>query len=198
MRKEGKFIMAETEIEKGSKSWKVFLRKHLNMLAVFLVGAILASIGAILVYLWVVGEAQLTGLVPTTLGQWTMGYLVTFILHLLFWEVLLVGIPVIIAAIAGWLWWRRLPSEEKKEYHFFGTRSRATSGGGGSISPLIFIAFCIKVFTDGNWNVAFEDWTFDYLVYSCLTALVWVLIVFGIPMVVGALWWIRREMKKEP
>jgi len=62
-------------VENGEKIWKIFLRRHWKMLVLFLVGAILASIGAILVYLWFVGDAQLTGLVPATLGLWTMGHI---------------------------------------------------------------------------------------------------------------------------
>jgi hypothetical protein len=127
-----------------------------------------------------------------------MGHLVTFILNTIFWELLLIGVPVILAAVAGWSWWRRLPSDEKKEYHFFGKRSRATSGGGGGVSLLFFVAFCIKVFVDGNWNVAFATWTFDYVVYSMLWILIWTLIIFGIPIALGVIWWINHEMKKKP
>ena len=187
--------------ENDNNIWKKFLRKHWKMLVLFVVGAILASIGAILVYLWFVGDAQLTGLVPATLGLWSMGHLVTFLLHLIFWEVLFIGIPVILAAVVViFLWWKKLPYEERKEYrrgHLFGKRSRKTDGGGG-ISFLVFIAFCIKVFIDGNWNVPFATWTFDYLVYSYLWVLLWVLIIFGIPMAIGGIWWIRHEMKKIP
>jgi len=167
------------------------------MLVLFVVGVVLAAIGAIYVFLWFVGDAQSTGMVPTSLGQWTMGHMVTFTLHLILWEVLFIGVPVIIAAVAGWLWWKKLPEEEKKEYHFFSKRSRTTSGGGG-ISLLFTIAFCIKVLIDGNWNVAFATWTFDYLVNSMLTVLIWMLIIFGIPIVLGLIWWINHEMKKEP
>ena len=191
-------MIAETGSENGHEIWKKFLRKHWKMVFLFVVGAILLSIGAFLVYLWFVGDAQSIGLVPTTLRLWTMGHLVTFLLHLIFWEVLFIGIPAIIAAVAGWLWWRKLPNEERKEYHFFGTRSRATSGGGGGISLLHFIVFCIKVYTDGNWNVAFATWTFDYLVYSLLWALIWILIIFAIPVALGIIWWINHEMKKKP
>jgi len=192
-------MKAETEL---SEIWKKFLRKHWSMLASFVVGAILVSIGAILVYLWYVGYAQLMDLVPATLGLWTMEYLVTFLLHVILLPFLLIGVPIILAAVVIlWLWWKKLPDEEKKEYkraHFpFGTRSRTTNEGSG-ISLLIFIAFCIKVFIDGNWNVPFATWTFDYLVYSCLWALIWILIIFGIPMALGGIWWIRHEMKKEP
>jgi hypothetical protein len=190
-------MIAETGSENGSEGWKKFLRKHLNMVALFVVAVILASVGAIYVYLWFVGDAQSTGLVPATLGLWTMGDLVTFILYAIFWELVFIGVPAIIGAVAGWQWWKRLPSDEKKEYHFFGKRSRTTSGGGG-ISALFFIAFCIKVFIDGNWNVAFATWTLDYVVYSMLTILVWGLVIFGIPIAIGVIWWIRHEMEKKP
>ena len=128
-----------------------------------------------------------------------MGHIVTFLLHLIFWEAILIGIPVILAAVVGWLWWKKLPDDEKEEYkreHLFGKRSRRTEGGEG-ISFLIFIVFIIKIYLDGNWNVAFATWTFDYLVYSCLWALIWVLIIFGIPIVIGGTWWLHREMKKK-
>ena len=189
--------MTETGSDNDSKGWKKFLRKHWNMVVLFVAGAILASVGAVLVFLWFVGDAQSTGLVPATLSLWAMRDLVTFILHLIFWEVLFIGIPVIMAAVVGWLWWRRLPDEERKEYHFFGKRSQAESGG-GAISLLHFIVFCIKVYTDGNWDVAISTWTFDYLVYSCLWALIWILVIFGIPIALGIIWWINHEMKKKP
>ena len=192
--------MTENKSEYGEKIWIKFMRKHWKMFVLSIVIAILLFIGAILVFLWFVGDAQLTGLVPTTLDLWTMGYLITFILYLILWEILFIGIPVIII-IAGFifLWWKKLPDDEKKEYkrkHLFGKRSHRTEGGEG-ISFLIFIAFIIKIYLDGNWNVPFANWTFDYLVYSCITALIWTLIIFGIPILLGATWWIRHEIKKK-
>jgi len=184
----------EAGVEKSS-DWKKFMKKYWNMVAIFVVAGILAFAGAVYVFLWFVGEAQSTSLVPTTLGLWTMGHLVTFILHLIFWELLFIGIPAIIGAVIGWQWWKRLPEEEKKEYHFFGKRSRTTSGGSG-VSFLFFIAFCIKVFIDGNWNVAIASWTLDYVVSSMITILVWTAIIFGIPIAIGVIWWINHEMKK--
>jgi hypothetical protein len=189
-------MMAENKPENGHNDWKAFLKKHWEITAVFVVSAILALVGSILVFLWFVGDAQSTGMVPTTLGLWTMGNMVTFTLHLIFWELLLIGIPVGIAAVGGWQWWKRLPDEEKNEYHFFGKRSR-TTGGSSGISVLFFIAFCIKVFIDGKWDVAVATWNLDYVVSSMITILIWTAIIFGIPAVIGVIWWITHEMKKK-
>jgi hypothetical protein len=190
-------MMSETESENGNKGWKAFLRKHWKIAALFVVGAVLALVASVLVFLWFVGDAQSTDMVPMTLGLWTMSNLVTFVLHLVFWELVLIGIPVGITAVGGWQWWKRLPNEEKKEYHFFSSRSR-TTGGSGGISILFFIAFCIKVFIDGNWNFAIASWTLDYVVESMISILIWVAVIFGIPAAIGVILWINYSMKKKP
>jgi hypothetical protein len=186
----------ETVPENDSKNWKKFLRKHWNIVTVFAVAGVLAFVGAIYVYLWFVGEAQSTGLVPSGLGLWTMDNIVMFILHLVFWELLCIGVPVVIGAVAGWQWWKRLPDEEKKECHLLGKRSRKTGGGGG-VSALLMIAFAIKVYIDGNWNVAIATWTLDYVVDSMISILIWSVIIFGIPAGIIGLIWLSREIKKE-
>jgi hypothetical protein len=186
-------MMGESETENGS--WRKFLKHHWNMLVYWIIAAIVAVIGAILVYLWFVGDAQSTNMVPTILGQWTMSHLVTFILHLIMWEVLIIGIPVAVAAVVGWLWWKRIPDEERDEYTFFGKGSRREQGGSG-ISVLFFVAFCLKVYVDGNWNVAISSWTLDYVVNSIITIIVWAAIIFGIPAIIIGLIMLSREIKK--
>jgi hypothetical protein len=186
--------MSESESEENSKGWREFIKDHSGIFALFLIGIALAMIGAILVFLWVVGNVQSTNTVPVALGLWTMGYLVTFILNLFFWEFVLIGIPVILAAIAAWQWYVRLPLEGRRRYRLFGRSSRRSSGG-NAVSFLVFIAFCIKISLDGNWSVPFSSWTFDYLMYSFVTALVWVVIIFGIPILIGLIWWITRGNK---
>lgn len=189
--------MAKNESVTDSKIWKEFLRRHWGALTVFVAAAVLVVIGGIYVYLWFVGQAQATALVPSVLGLWSMGNLVIFIVYLIIWEAILVGIPVAIAAAAGWVWWKKIPEDERKRYHLFERRSRASSGGGG-VSLLVFIAFCIKVFLDGRWNVAIGTWTLDYLVYSLLWTFIWLAIIFGIPATIALLAWLAYEMKKKP
>jgi hypothetical protein len=184
----------EIGVEKDS-DWKNFIRKHWGIVAVFATAVALAVAGAVYVFWWFTGNAQSTGLVPSTLNLWTMGNVVMFILHLIFWELVLIGIPVAVGAVLGWQWWKRLPAEEK-EYHLFGKRSRSRNAG-GAISPLLFIAFAIKVYVDGNWNVAISTWTLNYVVDSMITILIWIVAIFAIPATIGIIWWIRHELNKK-
>ncbi len=142
----------------GSEGWRLFWGRHRSVVVLFVVAIVLAVLGAVMVFLWYVGQAQLNGTAPMTLGQWTMAAVVTFLLNLIFWEIVLIGVPMIVAAVAFGLWWRRLPFEERQEYRFFHNRSR-TRNGGSAFSLLVFIAFCFKVSLDGNWNAPFAGWT---------------------------------------
>jgi hypothetical protein len=194
----GKMRVMETSTGTDSKGWRGFLRKHWWILALFIVAGVSAAVGAVYVFLWFVASAQGTGLVPKTLGLWTMAHGLTFLLNLAFWELVLVGVPVIIASLVGWWWWRKLPVEEKREYHLFDSPSRSRSDGGGAVSVLFWIAFSIRVYLDGNWNIAVASWTLDYFVYTSVWTIIWMLIIFGIPAsVIGIIWWITHEVKKK-
>jgi len=169
-----------------------FTRRHWRAFTTFAVAGVLAFVGAIYVFLWFVGDAQSSGLVPPTLGLWSMSNLVNFIIYTVFWELVFIGIPVAGVAAVAWRWWKRLPDDEKSGYHS-GGRSRSAGGG---VSLLLFVAFSIKVFVDGKWNVPIATFTLDYVVGSMITVLEWGLIIFGIPIAIGLAWWISREMNK--
>jgi len=191
-------MVMESEIDNNEKIWLIFLKKHWKISILFIIGILLAVTGAILVFLWFVAEAQATNFIPATLDLWAMNHFITFVLHLLFWEAIYVGIPIIIAVLAIYfLWWKPLPDEERKEYkrrHLFGSESSNSDKSGG-ISFLIFIAFAIKIYLDGNWNTPIASWSFNYLVYSCIWSLIWVAIIFGIPIGLGLIWWIHYKIK---
>jgi hypothetical protein len=189
-------LMTEHDEAEESADWKKFMRSHWTVFTTFVVAGILAVAGAVYVFWWFTENAQAIGLVPSTLNLWTMNNVVMFILNLIFWELVLIGIPVAVGAILGWQWWKRLPAEEKKE-HMFGRRSRSRNAG-GAISPLLFIAFAIKVYVDGNWNSAISTWTLDYVVGSMVTILIWIAAIFAIPAIIGVIWWIRHETDKKP
>lgn len=186
-------------VENCDKVWNKFLSKHWKMFALFIAGIVIACIGVLRVFLWFVEEAQLTDLVPESLGLWSMGHFISFLLNLIFWEAILIGIPVVIfVLIIYFVWWKQLPETERKEYKdgdLFGKNSKSKDAG-GAITFVINVFFIIKIRLDGNWDKPFADWTFDYLVYSYLTALFWLLLICSIPLVLGGLWWITKNMKK--
>lgn len=184
----------ENEVARDS-DWRRFFRKHWGILAVFVVAVVLAVAGAVYVFVWFVGNAQSTGLVPAGLSMWTMNHVLLFVLHAIFWELVFVGIPVAIAAIVGWQWWKRLPEEEKKEYNL-STKGSKSNTASGAISPLLFIAFAIKVYLDGQWNAPIAGFSLDYVVGSMITILVWIAAIFAIPAIVVFAWWISRETNK--
>ena len=166
------------------------VRRHWRAFATFAAAGGLAVTGAVVVFLWFVGNAQSSGLLPRTLDLWTMGNLVSFIVDSAFWEVLLVGLPSGLAAAAAWGWWRRLPEYERRELSY-GRSSRSKGGGGATL--LLFVAFCIKVYLDGKWGVAVSSFSVDYIVSSLVTILAWTAVLFGVPATVALVWWLRRE-----
>jgi hypothetical protein len=179
-------------MSESTSGW-IFIRRHEGAFTSFVIAAVAVAIWAVYVFWWFTGNAQSTGLVPASLGAWTMGNLVSFIIYSILWELLLVGIPVAVAAIGAWMWWRRLPYDERMGYHWGKGKRSAGSGGAGG---LFFIAFAIKVYVDGNWNVPISTYTLNYVVGSMITILEYVAVIFGIPIAIGLIWWISRQMKK--
>ena len=182
-------MIEENEVAQDA-GWGRFFRKHWNMLAVFVAAAVLAVAGAVYVFVWFTRNAQTIGLVPSTLSAWSMNSLVLFTLHAVFWELVLIGIPVAIAAIIGWQWWKRIPEEERKGLSTKGSRSRTAEG---AVSPFLFIAFAIKVYVDGKWNAPITGYSVDYVVGSMVTILIWIAVIVAIPAAIRFVWWITRD-----
>lgn len=182
----------EAGLQSGS-DWRAFFRKHWGAVAIFVVVVAVLAAWAVYVFWWYTGNAQSTSLVPSAIGSWTMGNLINFIIYSVLWELLLVGIPVAAGAIAAWTWWKRLPSEERMGY--WGKRSRTASGSGG-FGFLFFVAFAIKVYLDGNWNVPIATFSVNYVVGSIITILAYAAVIIGIPVAIGLTWWVRHEMKR--
>jgi hypothetical protein len=180
------------EVNSGGADLKQFMRKHWQIFTGFIAGSILATIGIVYVFLWFVRNAQSVGLVPSSLGLWTLGNLISFILNLVFWEFVFIGIPVIIVGIIVWQWWRRVPYAEKRIMHF----GKRRTGGSGGLSFFFFIIFCIKIYLDGNWNVPIATWTLNYVVDSVVFILLWTAIIVGIPAALAMFWWLRHELKR--
>lgn len=163
-----------------------FLRRHSQMSLLIIAFIAVAVIAAIAVFLWFVADAQATGLVPTALGEWTVGNFFIFVLTLILWELVCVGSWVIV--IAGLIYhqgYSKLPDKERKEYE--GCKRRKTAEGGG-MSFFVWIVWLILVWVNGMWNLPFQEWTFNEWVYTWLAAFLWVLLLIGIPATLFLLW----------
>ena len=182
--------MSEEELGEVEKK---FLKKHWKVVAVFAVLFIAAAIVAIFVFLLFVETAQATGLVPSMLGQWTIGYMITFCLHVVFWELLLVGSWVLVISLVILIqWYKKLPEEERTKWPQRGRREE-----GDAFEFIFGITWLIVVWVDDRWHLPFESWTFNDWVYSFLSAMFWDLLIFGIPIALYFLWWVRREIIPE-
>jgi hypothetical protein len=175
-----------------NSDWQRFIGKHKTVFAAFISAAVLLAAGAVYVFVWFTGNAQATELVPSGLNLWTMNNLVLFIVYAIFWELVLIGIPATAGAVIGWLWWKKLPEDEKSQYNLSSKGSKGSKAG-GAVSPLLFIAFAIKVYVDGYWNISIASWNIDYVVGSMVTILIWTAAIFAIPAIIVFLWWISQR-----
>ncbi len=185
----------ETNEEKSEDVMKKSLRRHWKMVLLTIGVIAVAVIVAVFVFFKVVADAQVLGLVPAALGQWTVGYFFTFILQVIFWELVFVVswvIPIVIVMFI--LWYKKLPEEERKEFKMSpkrGADPRRTEGG-GFFSFLVGVVWLIIVWMTGRWNLAFQAWTLNDWIYTWFAACLWVIL----PLVIAGmiyLFWSMRE-----
>ena len=177
-----------TNEEKLDEEKKKFLLRNWKMALVMAASFVVAAIVALFVFLWVVE----TGTFPASLGDWTVGLIVSFILQVIFWELLLVVTWVIPIAAAFYWWFNKQPDADLWK------PGRGRRESGDAFGFLIGVAWLIMLWIDGRWNQTLQTWTFTEWIYSWLTVLGWVLMIFGIPaVIIFVLWVINREMNKE-
>ena len=130
-----------------------------------------------------------------TIDQWSLDWVVRFSIVLILWELLFVGLPALIVfGIGGYLWWQQLSTDEKascKKHDDKKHRARNYGGGGGGCGLFFFIAYCIVVAVDGNYFTAFGTLSYSYWIFSYLVMLGWLLVIFGIPIAVAGLAYLR-------
>lgn len=182
----------ESSKEPSNEAWKKFVRRHGKATLSFIGAIAVAFTVALYVFLRVVADAQSTGLVPSMLGQWSVGYLFTFVLTLILWElVLMVSWAGPVAAVVYFQWYRKLPEEERKEYE--GRPRRGRTGESGGFSFFVGMVWLIIVWTTGRWNLAFQAWTLNDLVFSLLAAFLWVLLIAGILGAIYVIWSLKKD-----
>lgn len=190
----------ETHEDKSGQAFRKFLRRNTRMALAMIVVIAVAAIVAVYVFFKVVADAQVLGIVPSTLGLWSVGTFFAFMITLVIWELIFVIswlIPVVIVIFI--LWYRKLPEEERKEYGMSpkrGTDPRRTEGS-SFFSFLVTVVWLIIVWITGRWTLAFNAWTFNDFVHTWFIAFLWILVPALIAGAIFLIWWLRKEPIEE-
>ncbi len=182
--------MEEDELlDEGQKK---FIIKHWKVTIIAVVSFVGAAIVALAVILWVVANAQLSGLVPSMIGEWTVGYFFTFILNLIFWELAFVGSWFILIVAALFFWYKKLPEEDRAAWPQRGRREESDAFG-----FFVMLAWLLITYIEGRWDLAFQAWSLDVWVYSFVAAFLWVALIAGIPIAIYFIYWIIQEISNK-
>jgi hypothetical protein len=166
------------------------------VLFLFIATIIILSIIAIKVFIWQIQTSPIGNYGNATFDQWSLDWIVRFFIVLILWELLFVGVPAgLIFGLGGYLWWQRLPGQEKSKFKEEGKKSHKSRGAGGC-GLFMFIAYCIYVAIDGNYYAPFGSQPYSYWVYSYLLTIGWLLIIVGIPVAIGGLIYLRYWLNK--
>jgi len=178
--------MSENSEVSDKTFWKMMLRKYKTLLIVSIVVGLILLIGAFFVLYGFIELSPIGLNGEATFDQWTLKGVVVFSIQIILWELLIIGVPAcLFFGVGGYLWWRRLPEEEKQEFKNRDKKEKhhrkAKYAGGGGSGLLMFIAYCIYIAVNGNYNAQFGTQPYSYWVYSYLLTLMWIMIVLGIP-----------------
>jgi uncharacterized BrkB/YihY/UPF0761 family membrane protein len=176
--------------------WKEEIKKHWKILILCAIIIVILTIIAVNVLIWQIQTSAIGNYGTATFDQWSLEWIVIFILVLILWELLFVGVPAgLIFGLGGYLWWKCLSDEERlklKEQQ--STHKKARRGCGFGF--FIFIAYCIYIAIDGNFSTPFGNKPYSYWVYSYLLTIGWLLIIVGIPMAIIGLIYLRYWLEK--
>ncbi|MFX1410864.1 MAG: hypothetical protein ACFFA6_10950 [Promethearchaeota archaeon] len=171
--------------------WKNKIKQYWKVFIICIIAVIVCLIGALLVLVWFIETSTLGGQGDWTFNDWTLNYVVGFMILIILWELLLVGVPAaLFFGLGGYLWWKRLPEEEKQEYKEREKREKKKYkntknwGGGGGFNIFMFIAYCIVIAIDGHYNTRFGQLDYSYFIYAWFFTFMWLLIIFGVPVVI--------------
>ena len=166
--------------------WKKKIKEHIPLLIVVIIAVVFAFIGALVVIIWFIETSPIGAQGTALIGDWSLDWIVGFYILVILFELLFVGIPAgLFFGVGGFIWWKRLPDEEKAEFKAREKKNKhrkRNAGGSGGGGLLMFIAYAIYMGVQGNYYAPFSSQPYSYWVYGMFYTLMWMLIIFGIPI----------------
>ncbi|MHA1491172.1 MAG: hypothetical protein ACTSRI_16180 [Promethearchaeota archaeon] len=165
--------------------WKDKVSDHWKALILLIAAIVVLSIVAVIVLIWHIQTSPIGAYGTATFDQWSLDWIVGFAIVLILWELLFIGLPGgLFFGLGVYLWWKRLPADEKTWFKEQEKKSHKKRNAGGGCGLLFFIAYCIYIAIDGNYSAAFGSQPYSYWVYSYLLMIGWLLIIVGIPGII--------------
>jgi hypothetical protein len=166
--------------------WKKKIKEHMPLFIVVIIAAAIAFIGALVVVIWFIETSPIGAQGTALIGDWSLDWIVGFYILIILWELLFVGIPTgLFFGVGGYIWWSRLPDEEKAEFKAREKKNKhrkRNAGGSGGGGFLMFIAYCIYMGVQGSYYAPFSSQPYSYWIYGMFYTLLWLVIIIGIPV----------------
>ncbi|TFF99558.1 MAG: hypothetical protein EU541_04620 [Promethearchaeota archaeon] len=179
--------------------FKRMIKNHSIAFILFLFGVIGALIGAFFVFYFTIQNTWIGGYGTWNIGEFSIGTSLGLLIIVILFEFLLVGLPfVAYEGILFYLWWSRLPQEEKDMIKERDKREKQKVNrdvGGSVFSFIVTLVFLLLVFLQGNWDTPFSDLSFMYWINTWFLAFLMLLLIAGIPGLIGGVWYIVRQVE---
>ncbi|MFA5406286.1 MAG: hypothetical protein WC307_02925 [Candidatus Nanoarchaeia archaeon] len=183
----------------NDKRVKKLIKQYWKVFFAAIIVVVIAVIGAVSVFVWHIQTSDIGLQGAATISEWSMISALSFIISLLLWELLFVGLPaIIILCGGGYLWWNNLSFKQQREFKKEQRTQRghhARKGGAGGF--VTFIAFIIYLAIEGNLATPFGDLPYSYWVFAYLSSIAWLLIIAGIPGVIISLLYFKQWYNKK-
>ncbi|MFX1237843.1 MAG: hypothetical protein ACFE8P_09000, partial [Promethearchaeota archaeon] len=151
----------------NEKFWKEEIKKHWKALVLGAVAFVGLLIVAVVVFIWHVETTPFGNQGTATFNEWSLEWIVGFVIVLVLWELLFVGLPaVLIFGVGGYLWWKTLTSDEQAKFKCEDKKKekkyKHAGGCGCGCGLFMFIAFCIFMAIHGAYSVPFGSQPYSY------------------------------------
>ena len=166
------------------KFWGKKIKEHMVAFIIVLIAGACIIAGLLIVLFWVIESSPIGNYGDALIGDWSLDWIVGFLWITIGWELLFVGIPTLLFfGVGGYIWWKRLPEEEKAEFKARDKKKNRVkkTGGSGGGGIVIFIAYLIYMGVQGYYYAPFNSMPYSFWVYSWFLTIMWIAIVIGIP-----------------